>query len=289
MTVRAIDWSEWTGPIDTSFFERIQVEHNIKGIIPQLWGGGMNAGRKNDYFHSALDLALKAGLKCYGAYVWPPSDWARAVYFAGSAMADIPILWLDVEAGAGVSQGMFDGLDAAGIKSGIYASPGSWSAIMNNTLRFADRPLWVARYPRDLHPADIIVWESDLARALAGYRMGGWVEPVAWQFRGTTYLGPESADLMILDETYFGKERKKDMTLVAAVVPNYGYSVFVTNGLRKRWVTNKAEADMWALVLGPPASVTPEAIASVPDDKELGGGAGSFEGRLQLIGTMTAF
>ena len=191
-TIRVIDLSEWTGPVLPVNARCMAERWDVQGVVLQAWGGGPLEGRRNEHFHQAVDAFREAGITNIDPYVWPPSDWRAALKWIGDYKRFMSgAVYLDVEARAGVIDGIINGVRQAGWEPRIYASPGSWATIMDNTNRYADLKLWVARYllrfkrPDDFYrPGFDVNFPED---ALGGFIMGGWNvdDLVGWQTTGT--------------------------------------------------------------------------------------------------------
>ncbi len=215
-TMRVIDLSEWTGPVPVDNARRMADEYHIEGVILQAWGGGGVPGRRNEYFHQAVASFREAGITNLDPYIWPPSDWRAALDWIGESRQYMSgAVYLDVEAMAGVSDDIVDGVRMAGWEPRIYASPSSWSQIMGNTTRYSHLKLWLARYLMRFRRADGYYTPGFDVRfpedALGGFVMGGWDigDLVGWQTTGTVpdFCG-ESVDSNIFYRSAFRPEPK---------------------------------------------------------------------------------
>ncbi len=213
-TMRVIDLSEWTGPVPVENARRMAEEYNIEGVILQAWGGGGVPGRRNEYFHQAVASFLEAGITNLDPYIWPPADWRQAFDWIGDDRQHMSgAAYLDVEAGAGVTDDIIEGVRQAGWEPRIYASPSSWSTIMLNTSRYSNLKLWLARYlyrfRRDdgyYTPGFDVRFPQD---ARGGFVVGGWGDEdlVGWQTTGTVpNFAGESVDCSIFYRSAFRPE-----------------------------------------------------------------------------------
>ena len=217
--IRVVDLSEWTGPVPVENARRMREEWNVEGVILQAWGSGHIPGRRNEYFHQAVTAFRAAGITNIDPYVWPPSEWRLALNWIGDYRRFMSgALYLDVEAGAGVTDDIISGVRAAGWEPRIYASPSSWSAIMGNTTRYAHLKLWLARYllrfqrPDGYYrPGFNVVFPQE---ALGVAAVGGWgiEDLVGWQTTGTSpnFCG-ESVDCSVFHLSAFQQEEEDDM------------------------------------------------------------------------------
>lgn len=213
-TIRVIDLSEYTGPVLLANARCMVNRWNVQGVILQAWGGGNVPGRRNEHFHQAVDVFREVGITRIDPYIWPPSDWAAALDWIGDYKRFMSgAVYLDVEAGAGVTDEIVSGVRRAGWEPRIYASPFSWNQIMSNTTKYSDLKLWVARYllrfkrPDDFYrPGFDVEFPQD---ALGGFNMGGWRtrDLVGWQTTGTVpdFCG-ESVDSSIFFRSAFKEE-----------------------------------------------------------------------------------
>lgn len=213
-TIRVIDLSEFTGPVLLANARRMAQRWDVQGVILQAWGGGNVPGRRNEHFHQAVDVFREAGITNIDPYVWPPSDWRAALDWIGDYKRFMSgAVYLDVEARAGVTDDIINGVRQAGWEPRIYASPGSWVKIMGRTTRYADLKLWVARYLLRFRQTDgfyrpgfDVNFPED---ALGGFIMGGWNvdDLVGWQTTGTVpdFCG-ESVDSNIFFRSAFKEE-----------------------------------------------------------------------------------
>ncbi len=217
--IRVVDLSEWTGPVPVANARRMAQEQNIQGAILQAWGGGGVPGRRNEYFHQAVDAFREVGITNIDPYVWPPREWREAIDWIGDYKRFMAgALYLDVEAGAGVVDGIINGVRQAGWEPRIYASPNSWRTIMGNTDRYSDLKLWLARYPLRYQLADGFYVPGFYVRfphdAMGGSQVGGWVleDLVGWQVTGTVpdFCG-ESVDTSLFYASAFAREEDGDM------------------------------------------------------------------------------
>jgi hypothetical protein len=215
-TIRVVDLSEWTGAVPVENARRMVREYNVQGVILQAWGSGHVPGRRNEFFHQASIAFRVTGITNIDPYIWPPSDWRQALEWItrhdDTRQSLSGALYLDVEAGAGVDDDIINGVRQAGWEPRIYASPSSWATIMDNTTRYSDLKLWLARYllrfKRDdgyYLPGFDVVFPRD---ALAGY-IGGWLtrDLVGWQTTGTVldFCG-ESVDCSVFHLSAFQQE-----------------------------------------------------------------------------------
>lgn len=228
--IRVIDLSEWTGPVFVENARRMVALWGVRGVILQAWGSGHVPGRRNEYFHQAVDAFRQAGVRNIDPYIWPPSEWRQALDWIGDYKRFMAgAVYLDVEAGAGVDNGIVGGVARAGWEPRIYASPASWAAIMGNTHRYNDLKLWLARYLiRFRRPDGYYVPGFDVAfpRDAFGFaspRVGGWrtEDLVGWQTTGTVpdFCG-ESVDCSVFHLSAFRREEKdmaEDQALRAIV------------------------------------------------------------------------
>lgn len=213
-TIRVVDLSEWTGPVLPANARCMAERWSVQGVVLQAWGGGPLEGRRNEHFHQAVDAFREAGITSIDPYVWPPSDWRAALDWIHDYRQFMSgAVYLDVEAGAGVTDSIVNGVRDAGWEPRIYASPYSWKRIMNGTTRYSDLKLWLARYllrfkrPDDFYrPGFDVEFPQD---ALGGFNMGGWRtrDLVGWQTTGTVpdFCG-ESVDSSIFFRSAFKEE-----------------------------------------------------------------------------------
>ncbi len=121
--------------------------------------------------------------------------------------------YLDVEAGAGVTDDIIEGVRQAGWEPRIYASPFSWNNEMGGTTKYSDLKLWIARYLWRFRREDGYYVSGFDVRfpedALGGFVMGGWStkDLVGWQTTGTVpnFCG-ESVDSSIFYRSAFRPE-----------------------------------------------------------------------------------
>jgi hypothetical protein len=209
-TFRAVDMSEYTREIPVSAFRCLREQHQVEAVVLQAWGGGYTGGRKNVHFHAACANARAAGITKLAAYVWPPSEIRDALAFMGAEAQQMAFVALDVEANARLAQRHVQAVRDAGLTPVLYTNfPGRdyIDADVDRSL-----PLWLARYPLDLPPSAPIVWRAELGDAW-GRLPPWWRGPVwGWQFRGTTDICGEQADLNLFDSAAFGAE-EDDMGL----------------------------------------------------------------------------
>lgn len=221
-TIRVIDLSEWTGPVPVQNARRMAEEYNVEGVILQAWGSGHVPGRRNEYFHQAVDAFRAAGITNIDPYIWPPSGWRQALDWVGDYKRFMSgAVYLDVEVGAGVTDGIISGVRAAGWEPRIYASPSSWSSIMSNTTRYRHLKLWLARYLLRFQLADgyyrpgfDVIFPAGAFGGCYESRVGGWgnANLVGWQTTGTVpnFCG-ESVDCSIFHRNAFKQEEEDDM------------------------------------------------------------------------------
>lgn len=212
MTTRAIDVSEFTREIPFSWWKRIRDEHGVTAAVIQAWGGGPNAGRRNDYWVQQSEGArLAFGNGGIASYVWPSRDVGIALDYMKRESRILYTLQrfvaADVEAGAGVSDANIRTIRQADQVPFIYASPGGWNSIMGHSVSFAHLPLWMAGYPRRFGYVHWNVPAADHPHTLVPATVevgeehylpyGGWRKAVGWQFDGTTPYGNETLDLNV--------------------------------------------------------------------------------------------
>jgi len=200
VSIRVVDVSEFTREIPRSAWRCMAETWGVEAAVIQAWGGGYVAGRENVHFRQQCEAALEEGL-ALAAYGWPPREWNDALSHIGPMRQHLAFFALDVEAGEGLQPQYVDGVRAA-LPPWVYASRNSWTTIMHNTPHYADLPLWVARYPRDLAPSAPVQWPAptqDPAEGWSALEFGGWTasEVGGWQLRGTTDLCGEQADLNV--------------------------------------------------------------------------------------------
>ncbi len=211
--IRVIDLSEFTGPVAHKN-ARCMFEKGIRAVIIQAWGGGHIPGRRNEYFHQAVDAFRAAGITKIDPYVWPPREWREALDWIGDYKRFMSgAVYLDVEAGAGVNDSMVVGVREAGWEPRIYASPSSWRTIMGNTDRYADLKLWLARYLNRFRRPDGFYeagFDVSFPRDVFGVsRVGGWelADVVGWQITGTVpNFCDESVDCSLFYARAFKRE-----------------------------------------------------------------------------------
>ncbi len=219
--IRVIDLSEWTGPVPVANAIRMAEEWHIEGVILQAWGGGGVPGRRNEYFHQAVDSFRAVGIDKIDPYVWPPREWREALDWIGDYKRFMAgALYLDVEAGEGVNDSIVNGVRQAGWEPRIYASPSGWYTIMRNTDRYSDLKLWLARYLLRFRKPDGFYVPGFDARfpydAMGNTQIGGWVleDLVGWQTTGTVpdFCG-ESIDSSLFWASAFEREGNDDMAV----------------------------------------------------------------------------
>jgi hypothetical protein len=131
---------------------------------------------------------------------------------------------------------------ARGIKPVIYTGPGAWGNIMGTSTEFHDCEVWLARYPRDLKPSEPIEWRTDLSQAFGNYKTGGWTgeQLIGWQFRGTTDIAGEQADLNLFDPLAFPQraEIEEDEMPLKVIKGTRNYT-YATNGVQKWLIPNQ--------------------------------------------------
>jgi hypothetical protein len=217
-TIRVVDLSEWTGPVPVENARRMAQEYDVQGAILQAWGSGHIPVRRNEYFHQAVDAFRAAGIRNIDPYIWPPSEWRQALDWIGDYKRFMSgAVYLDVEAGAGVNDEIVNGVEQAGWEPRIYASSGSWAAIMGNTTRYSGRKLWLARYllrfqrPDGYYVPGFNVTFPETAIGAAG--IGGWrtEDLVGWQTTGTVpdFCG-ESIDSNVFHLSAFQSEEEEE-------------------------------------------------------------------------------
>jgi LysM repeat protein len=196
MTVlRGLDASAWTNEIAPSVWEAL-ISSGIKVFTPQIWGGGPGGTGPNPYLKQQVEGALAAGLKVFSGYVWPSWHWPDAVgYWEEELSIPLKVIWLDVEAGAGVHPDQVEDIIGRGFIPGIYASRTSWGSIQGTDSRFSAQPLWVAHY----RSGD---WPTDVQEGEVPWMPDSWERPVGWQWMGTTTLHDEQFDLIVWDEEW---------------------------------------------------------------------------------------
>ena len=246
--IKVIDLSEWTEAVPVANAE-CMVAQGVEGIILQAYGSGPEPGRRNEYFHQALDAFRVSGVKYFDPYVWAPSDWQAASDWIGDYRRFCAgAMYLDVESGAGVDDGIVAGVKAAGWEPRIYASPSSWAEIMGGTTRYSDLKLWLAKYLLRFQRPDgyyrpgfgVIFPEG----ALAGTAIGGWgiEDLVGWQTTGTVPdFCNESVDTSVFFEDAFilGEEDMKPYLIAEAGAPY----VYITDGVNRSYLRDMAHAD----------------------------------------------
>ncbi len=213
-TIRVIDLSEWTGPVPVENARRMAEQYNIEGAILQAWGGGGVPGRRNEYFHQAVASFREAGITNLDPYIWPPADWRQALDWIGESQQYMSgAAYLDVEAGAGVTDYIIEGVRQAGWEPRIYASPASWRTDMGSTKSHSNLKLWLARYLWRFRREDGYYMPGFDVRfpedAMGGLLVGGWAtkDLVGWQTTGTVpdFCG-ESVDCSIFYRSAFRPE-----------------------------------------------------------------------------------
>jgi hypothetical protein len=216
-TIRVVDLSEWTGPVPVENARRMAQEYDVQGVILQAWGSGHIPGRRNEYFHQAVDAFRAAGITNIDPYIWPPSEWRQALDWIGESKQYMAgAVYLDVEAGAGVNEEIVSGVEQAGWEPRIYASPSSWAAIMGDTTWCSDLKLWLARYMWRFRRDDgyyMPGFDVVLRDALSNTRIGGWDidDVVGWQTTGTVpdFCG-ESVDSNVFHLSAFQSEEEEE-------------------------------------------------------------------------------
>ena len=207
MVVRALDASAYTGQISPSVWPQLKAA-GIEVFIPQIYGGGPGGTGPNPQLTNHVRGAIAGGLKVFSGYTWPPYKWEDAAVYWRSHLPDVPlgVMWLDVEAGAGVQHAHERGLASVGIPAGVYASRHTWQVEMDNDLTFGHLPLWVAYYA----PGP---WPTVLPKSPSILPVGWNPEQVkAWQWLGTTTLRDEQFDLNVVSESLIPQEEDMDAT-----------------------------------------------------------------------------
>jgi LysM repeat protein len=193
--VRGVDASAWTREIPLQAWESM-AQDGIKFFIPQVWGSGGNGTGANPYLAQHVNGALAADIAVLGGYVWPSWKWPEATaWWEEQVGIPMKLVWLDVEAGAGVHLDQIEDLKDLGFIPGIYCSRHSWSSAMGADSHFKDVPLWVAHYYGG-------GWPTSLAVGDVPYMPDSWEKPVVWQWKGTTTLRDDQYDLNVADEDW---------------------------------------------------------------------------------------
>lgn len=235
--IRAVDVSEFTREISPEWWRMVRDQHSVKAAVIQAWGGGPNRGRQNDYFLQQLNGAIAAGLHV-AAYCWPPRDWQQAIGWINGSRQHIAFFALDIEAGAGVTREMVDGVRAAGYRPVIYTNPNDWNGIMHGTIGFSDEALWLARYHWRAPTGQLyaVRWDVGIDKAFGtAQAVGGWKRDTkkiaGWQFTGTAQLGAETVDLNLFYESAFDLPEGDDIPMTPAERAQLEELM-----ARKRWV-----------------------------------------------------
>jgi hypothetical protein len=175
--VPAVDVSIWSGTLTDAHVDCLWTEgyrHVIAGTqLPWVT-------------REQLAVAVRGGMTVdLYVYVYWHESIAAQIDEALEIARDYPEvgrIWVDVEeAPAGRSPAALAALVAAALTrlgdfpGGIYTSSGFWQSYMDDTIEFADVPLWYARYDGR---ATLDAWD-DPARP---DRFGGWVEPWGKQY-----------------------------------------------------------------------------------------------------------
>ena len=155
-----------------------------------MWALGYRhviAGTQNlEVTRQQIEIATRGGLTI-DLYVF--LSWGRSIAAqVGEAVAlkqefpQIGRIWLDIEEEpAGRSPATLRGLidqsiaalgDAPG---GFYTGKGWWQSYLEDTLAYADQPLWYARYDEN---ASLAAWDDPASKE----RFGGWQAPVGKQY-----------------------------------------------------------------------------------------------------------
>lgn len=247
--IRVIDLSEWAEAVPVAHAE-CMVEQGVEGVILQAYGSGPVAGRRNEYFHQALDAFRVAGIKYIDPYVWAPSDWQDAHNWIGDCRRFCAgAMYLDVESGTGVDDAIIAGVRQTGWEPRIYASPSSWAEIMGGTTKYSDLKLWLAKYLLRFQRADgyyrpgfgVVFPEG----AWIGTEIGGWgiEDLVGWQTTGTVpdFCG-ESVDTSVFWEDAFIREGEDDVK--AELIQEAGKPfVYIRFGNTVTYLRDMAHAD----------------------------------------------
>jgi hypothetical protein len=180
--VFAVDVSHWEGPLsqrEMDCFWASGVRHVVAGT------------QVEEVTRQQLAMAVARGMTVDAyVYLYLGGDVAAQVDLAFDRASGFPIqrMWLDVEeAPRGVGPtALADRVQAAldrcrahgGASCGIYTGPGFWKSFMADTPRFAEVPLWYARYNRE---RTLSRWPAE--------RFGGWSSPVAKQWAEEALCG----------------------------------------------------------------------------------------------------
>lgn len=205
MSIRAVDFSAWTGTIEDEDWNYLW-DQDVRLAIVQAYGGRPGgATGPNPYAQQQLAGAKRRGMYL-AAYTYPSWAWVEALENLGPFVSDMQALALDVEARAPVHPDQIDDLRAMGIRPIIYASAHTWSTIMGDspfkdTFAEMDVGLWVAQYPyRDWSGQ----WPTNVQDGMR-YQVDGWQRCVGWQFAGTTTLSDETWDLNIFEDDFIAQ------------------------------------------------------------------------------------
>lgn len=192
----AIDISMWEGPIsqaEMDCFWSAGVRHVVSGT------------QVEEITRQQLSMARDRGMSIDAyVYLYFSRDLRAQVReaFARVQGFDIGRMWLDVEdaqsaAGRSPSE-LLDAVQQAvdecrlqsGAGCGIYTGAGFWNAYLGGSSRFADVPLWYARY-NDV--TSLSAWSTE--------RFGGWTAPVAkqWAERALCNVGVDHNSMQVLE------------------------------------------------------------------------------------------
>jgi len=175
--VRAVDVSVWT---------RTLLDYDVDC----LWDLGYRhviAGTQDpEVTRQQLEIAVRGGMTVdlYVYLYWTVSvpEQVRDALAMAAEFPEVGRIWLDVEESpAGRSAATLSGLIEEGLRAldgfpgGIYTRASWWNENLGGTTRFADIPLWYARYDaRDTLEA----WDD----AVDPDRFGGWERPTGKQY-----------------------------------------------------------------------------------------------------------
>lgn len=190
--MRVVDFSEYQRLPNQAWFNGLVTEHGVRGVVIQAWGGGPNSGRRNDYYHMAMQRAKNAGLKL-ATYVWPSEDVGRGGLDYIDTSGGLPPDWvgLDVEAGSRPLDRDPALVEARGYIPVAYTFPHYWGVTIGNPKVWGELPLWLSRgYYSNSHPNRQRVWWPTFYDPFGSYvgRVGAWSRAIGWQFQGTTAL-----------------------------------------------------------------------------------------------------
>ena len=261
--MRVVDFSEYQRLPSQQWFDGLVHEHNIEGVVIQGWGGGPNAGRRNDYYHRAMWRAQRAGLKL-ATYVWPSEDVGRgALDFIDREVAQEPRpdwVGLDVEAGSRPLDRDVGLVKARGHIPVAYTFPYYWINTIGNPRVWGNVPLWLSRgYYSNTHPNRTSVWWPTFYDPYGSFdgRIGSWgSDSIGWQFQGTTALtaGGETVgvDLNLFREWPSAtrnlpepaKKEADDDTMRLVKTNNSRTQVWAVSGGVRKHIANRPTLDM---------------------------------------------